>query len=121
MQKKLEDVISGVILSIGIPGCIVGAKYLAEAVKLTIEKPELKFSITKGLYKELAEKFQAKPGSIERGIRHAVDVSFNKSKIIELNKIFNIKIYTPNERPCNSELIALLAERIPYLMKNKTA
>ena len=121
MQNNLEETISGIILAIGIPSCIVGAKYLAEAIKLTMAKPELKYSITKGLYKELSEIFKAKPGSVERGIRHAIEVSFNKSKIVELNKIFNLKIYTANEKPCNSELIALLAERIPYLIKNNPA
>ena len=119
MDKTFDKILSDIILTLGISPSTVGSLYLSEAVKMMIEKPELKMSITKGLYKELAEKFNTKQANIERGIRHAIDVSCAKNRIVELNKIFKVKIYKRNERPSNSEIISLLAERIPYLMNKK--
>ena len=119
MNKNYDEILSNIILTLGISPSTVGSLHLTEAVKMMIERPELKMSITKGLYKELAEKFNTKCANVERAIRHALDVSFAKNRIIELNKIFKVKIYKRAERPSNSEIIALLAERIPYLINKK--
>ena len=116
-NKSLEETISDIIISIGIPPSIVGSAYMNEAVRLAIEQPKMLICITKSLYAEVAKKFDTKVANVERGIRHAIDVAWNKNRIITLNKIFNMIIYKEYERPCNSEIIALLAERIPHLMR----
>lgn len=115
--KSLDEIISDITISIGIPANIIGSAYISEAVKLVIHKPNVLLCITKELYPTIANKYNTKVANVERGIRHAIEVAWSKNRIIALNKIFNLNIYLESEKPCNSEFIALLAERIPHLMK----
>lgn len=115
--KSLDELISDITISIGIPASIIGSIYISEAVKLVIERPVLLSCITKELYPTIARKHNTKVANVERGIRHAIEVAWSKNRIIGLNKIFNLHIYQDSDKPCNSEFIALLAERIPHLMR----
>lgn len=115
-NKSLSEIISDITISLGIPVNIIGSTYISEAVKLAMEKPSILTSITKELYPTIARKFNTKTANVERAIRHAIDISWNKEKIVVLNEIFNLKIYVKSEKPCNSEFIALLSEKIPYLI-----
>ena len=69
-------------------------------------------SVTKKVYPVVAEKFETTACRVERGIRHALEVSYAKGKIIHLNKIFGIEVLTQNEKPTNSEFVALLADKL---------
>lgn len=110
---------SNILLQIGIPGNVAGSKYLLRAVEIAINNPSAVTSVTKKIYPILALEFNAKVGNIERAIRHAIDISWNKNKIVLLNQIFGVSIYSVNEKPANSEFIALLSERIPYMINCK--
>ena len=77
-------------------------KYKSEAIN----------SITKKLYPSIAEIFQTTPSKVERAIRHAIEVAWNRGKIENINAIFGIKIYNKGEKPTNGELIALVADKI---------
>ncbi len=106
------DKISNILISIGIPASIVGYRFLREAIDLAIKNPDAINAITKQLYPEVAKKFTTTSSSVERAIRHAIDVAWTKGKINNLNKIFNMDIYTRDEKPTNSEFIALIADKL---------
>ena len=109
---------SNVLLQIGIPGNVAGSKYLLRAVSIAVNNPNAVMNITKMIYPIIAMEYNSKTSNIERAIRHAIDISWNKNKIVHLNQIFGVNIYSSKEKPTNSEFIALLAERIPFLIKN---
>ena len=110
--KLVEERISTIFITVGIPANIKGYQFLREAVKLTIEKPEMINSITKQLYPSIAERFETTPSKVERAIRHAIEVAWNRGKIENINSLFGIKVYSTNEKPTNSEFIALIADKM---------
>ena len=83
-----------------------------EAIKMAIFEPDIINSITKRLYPTIAERFQTTPSKVERAIRHAIEVSWNRGKIENINNIFGIKVYSANEKPTNGEFIALVADKM---------
>ncbi|MDD4816140.1 MAG: sporulation transcription factor Spo0A [Clostridia bacterium] len=110
--KVVEEKISNVFITVGIPAHIKGYQFLREAIKLAIEKPEIINSITKRLYPSIAEKFETSSSKVERAIRHAIEVAWNRGKIENINNIFGIKVYNQNEKPTNGEFIALVADKM---------
>ena len=111
-SKSLDERITSIFLSIGIPAHIKGYQFLKEAIKLVIKKPEIINSITKQLYPSIARNFETSPSTVERAIRHAIEVAWNRGRIENLNTIFGYNIYTKNDKPTNGEFIALIADRL---------
>lgn len=111
-NKSLDEKIANLFISVGIPAHIKGYQFLREAIKMTIETPEIINSITKKLYPGIAERYQTTASKVERAIRHAIEVAWNRGKIENINNIFGIKIYAPNEKPTNGEFIALVADKL---------
>ena len=111
-QHGLDEKISNIFISIGIPANIKGYQFLREAVKLAVEEPEIIGSITKKLYPTIAERFSTSSSKVERGMRHAIEVAWNRGKIENINSLFGLKIYNSNEKPTNGELIALIADKM---------
>lgn len=111
-NKILDEKISNIFISIGIPAHIKGYQFLREAVKLAVEKPDIIGSITKKLYPTIAERFETSSSKVERGMRHAIEVAWNRGKIENINSLFGLKIYNSNEKPTNGELIALIADKM---------
>jgi len=111
-NRQLDEKISNIFISIGIPAHIKGYQFLREAVKLAVEKPEIIGSITKQLYPTIAERFETSSSKVERGMRHAIEVAWNRGKIENINSLFGLKIYSSNEKPTNGELIALIADKM---------
>ena len=111
-RREIEERISSIFLTVGIPAHIKGYQFLREAIKLSISHPEIINSITKELYPAIAEKFETSPSKVERAIRHAIEVAWNRGKIENINNIFGIKGYDNNEKPTNSEFIALISDKM---------
>lgn len=111
-SKQLDEKIANIFISIGIPAHIKGYQFLREAVKLAVVEPEIIGSITKRLYPTIAEKFETSSSKVERGMRHAIEVAWNRGKIENINSLFGLKIYSSNEKPTNGELIALIADKM---------
>lgn len=111
-SKIIEERISTIFITVGIPANIKGYQFLREAVKLTIEKPDMINNITKQLYPSIAERFETSASKVERAIRHAIEVAWNRGKIENINTLFGIKVYSSNEKPTNSEFIALIADKM---------
>jgi len=111
-DKVLDEKIANIFISIGIPAHIKGYHFLREAVKLAVVEPEIISSITKKLYPTIAEKFATSSSKVERGMRHAIEVAWNRGKIENINSLFGLQIYGANEKPTNGELIALIADKM---------
>ena len=108
----LEEKISEIFISIGIPPHIKGYGYLREGIKMTIERPYIINSVTKELYPSIAKKFATTPSKVERAIRHAIEVAWNRGRIDAINAIFGARIYLGTEKPTNSEFVALVADKL---------
>lgn len=111
-QKQMEEKISNIFITVGIPAHIKGYQFLREAIKMAVSDPSIINSITKRLYPDIAEKFETSPSKVERAIRHAIEVAWNRGKIENINTLFGIKVYSSTEKPTNGEFIALVADKM---------
>lgn len=111
-NKFLEEKITNIFITVGIPAHIKGYQYLREAIKMSIDNPEIINCITKKLYPSIAERFETSASKVERAIRHAIEVAWNRGKIENINTVFQIKVYDSNEKPTNGEFIALVADKM---------
>ncbi len=111
-NKLLEEKITNIFITVGIPAHIKGYHFLREAIKMAIENPEVVNSITKKLYPSIAERFDTSASKVERAIRHAIEVAWNRGKIENINSVFGVKVYSNNEKPTNGEFIALVADKM---------
>lgn len=111
-RHNLDERIANIFITVGIPAHIKGYQFLREAIKMAIETPNIVNSITKQLYPSIATRFDTSASKVERAIRHAIEVAWNRGKIENINGIFGIKIYTSNDKPTNGEFIALLADKM---------
>ena len=110
--NQIEEKITNIFITVGIPAHIKGYQFLREAIKLAISNPEIINSITKKLYPTIAEKYDTSASKVERAIRHAIEVDWNRGKIENINNLFGIKVYSSNEKPTNGEFIALVADKM---------
>lgn len=110
--NQIEEKITNIFITVGIPAHIKGYQFLREAIKLAIANPEIINSITKKLYPTIAEKYDTSASKVERAIRHAIEVAWNRGKIENINNLFGIKVYSSNEKPTNGEFIALVADKM---------
>lgn len=111
-NKALEEKITNIFITVGIPAHIKGYQFLREAIKMAIASPDIINSITKKLYPSIAERFDTSSSKVERAIRHAIEVAWNRGKIENINNLFGLKVYTSNEKPTNGEFIALVADKM---------
>ncbi len=111
-NKYLEEKITNIFITVGIPAHIKGYQFLREAIKMAIDNPEIINSITKKLYPSIAERFETSASKVERAIRHAIEVAWNRGKIENINALFGIRVYSNNEKPTNGEFIALVADKM---------
>jgi two-component system response regulator (stage 0 sporulation protein A) len=114
--KNLEERITNIFLVVGIPAHIKGYQFLREAIKMAVKEPEIINSITKKLYPGIAEHFDTTASKVERAIRHAIEVAWNRGKVENINDIFGYKVYTANDKPTNGEFIALVADKLSMEM-----
>lgn len=109
---SVEEKISDIFISIGIPPHIKGYGYLREGIKRMVEEPTLINNVTKVLYPGIAEKYGTTSSKVERAIRHAIEVAWNRGRIEAINAIFGTRVYLGTEKPTNSEFIALVADKL---------
>lgn len=110
--KSLDEKISNIFITVGIPAHIKGYQFLREAIKMAVDTPEIVNSITKKLYPNIATRFCTTPSKVERAIRHAIEVAWNRGKIENINSVFGLQVYNANEKPTNGEFIALVADKM---------
>lgn len=110
--KKIDERISHIFITVGIPAHIKGYQFLREAVKLAIENPSIINSITKQLYPSIAKSFSTTASKVERAIRHAIEVGWNRGRADRVNDIFGVKAFDRKDKPTNGEFIALIADKM---------
>lgn len=109
---SVDEKISNIFISIGIPPHIKGYQYLREGIKMAIENPSVINNVTKELYPNIGLKFDTTASKVERAIRHAIEVAWNRGRVDAINAIFGVRVYIGSERPTNSEFIALVADKL---------
>ncbi len=111
-SRLIDEKISNIFITVGIPAHIKGYQFLREAIKMAIDQPEIINSITKQLYPSIAIKFATSASKVERAIRHAIEVAWNRGRIENINTLFGVKVYGANDKPTNGEFIALVADKM---------
>lgn len=111
--SDLEELIAYHLLQLGIPRHIKGYKYVKEAIAMAVEQPDLIEAITKALYPAVAKKFNTTSSRVERAIRHAVEVGWDRIDIEVMDEYFGQTISSIKGKPTNSEFIAMFVDRIP--------
>jgi two-component system response regulator (stage 0 sporulation protein A) len=110
--RSLDEEITSIFLTIGIPAHIKGYQFLREAIKMVMDHPKMISAITKELYPGIAEQFETSASKVERAIRHAIEVAWSRGRIDNINHIFGYNVYTKNDKPTNGEFIALVADKL---------
>ena len=109
---SLEERIANLFLTVGIPAHIKGYQYLREAVKMAIDNPDVMGRITKELYPGIARRFGTTSSKVERAIRHAIEVAWNRGRIEALDEAFGRNVCSLDDKPTNGEFIALCSDRL---------
>lgn len=112
MENSLEADITNIIREIGIPAHIKGYQYIREAIMMTVNDINLLNYITKLLYPTIAKKYKTTSSSVERAIRHAIEVAWNRGRIDVLEELFGYTVSAGKGKPTNSEFIALIADKL---------
>ncbi len=116
-RNSLEIVITNILHEIGVPAHIKGYHYLRESIMLSVEDPDIINSITKQLYPTVAKKFSTTSSRVERAIRHAIEVAWDRGDIDVLNSYFGYTIHNERGKPTNSEFIAMIADKLRLNLK----
>ena len=117
-EPDIETQVTKIIHQIGVPAHIKGYQYLRTAIMLTIKDSDVINSVTKVLYPSVAKKYQTTTSRVERAIRHAIEVAWDRGDVDTLNSYFGYTIQNNRGKPTNSEFIAMIADnlRLKYKM-----
>lgn len=110
--EPVEVKVTNLIHDLGVPAHIKGYQYLREAIIMAVANEEIINAVTKSLYPLLANKYETTPSRVERAIRHAIEVAWNRGEIAVHDKIFGYTVNSNKGKPTNSEFIALIADKI---------
>ncbi len=113
----IEMMVTNIIHEIGIPAHIKGYQYLRHAIMMVVDDLDIINSITKELYPTVAKDFNTTPSRVERAIRHAIEVAWDRGDTEVLNSFFGYTIANSKGKPTNSEFIAMIADRLRLQMK----
>lgn len=113
----LETQVTQIIHQIGVPAHIKGYQYLRTAILMTISDSEIINSVTKILYPSVAKKYATTTSRVERAIRHAIEVAWDRGDVDTLNSYFGYTIQNNRGKPTNSEFIAMIADNLRLKLK----
>ncbi|MGI6181600.1 MAG: sporulation transcription factor Spo0A [Agathobaculum sp.] len=121
-EKQEEDMalevrVTEVIHQVGVPAHIKGYQYLREAIMMTVEDMDAVSAITKVLYPSIAKKFKTTSSRVERAIRHAIEVAWDRGDIETLQSYFGYTVSGVKGKPTNSEFISMIADRLRLQMR----
>ncbi len=116
-DADLEVIVSDIMHQIGVPAHIKGYQYLREAIILSIGDSEMMNSVTKVLYPTVAKTFGTTSSRVERAIRHAIEVAWDRGDVDVLSSYFGYTIQSARGKPTNSEFIAMISDKLRLRMK----
>jgi len=108
----LEAEITNIIHEIGVPAHIKGYMYLRDAITMVVNNMELLSAVTKQLYPSIAKKYNTTASRVERAIRHAIEVAWNRGQVDTIDKLFGYTVHNTKGKPTNSEFIAMVADKL---------
>ena len=120
-KNSIESMVTGIIHEIGVPAHIKGYQYLREAIIIAVNDMDVINAITKVLYPQVAKTFQTTPSRVERAIRHAIEVAWDRGDLDTLQRFFGYTVSNTKGKPTNSEFIALIADRLQLQLKSAQA
>ena len=115
--ESTDEQITNLFLTLGIPAHIKGYQYLREAIMMAVEDIESVSAITKVLYPSIAKKFKTTSSRVERAIRHAIEVAWDRGDIETLQNYFGYTVSGVKGKPTNSEFISMIADRLRLQMR----
>ena len=118
-NNGIEAMVTGIIHEIGVPAHIKGYQYLREAIIIAVGDMDVINAITKVLYPQVAKTFQTTPSRVERAIRHAIEVAWDRGDLDTLQRFFGYTVSNTKGKPTNSEFIALIADKLQLQLKNQ--
>ena len=116
---SLENQVTAIIHEVGVPAHIKGYQYLREAIMIAVNDMDVINAVTKVLYPEVAKRFNTTPSRVERAIRHAIEVAWDRGDLETLQKYFGYTVSNAKGKPTNSEFIAMIADRLQLQQKEK--
>ena len=116
--QSIEALVTGIIHEIGVPAHIKGYQYLREAIIIAVNDMDVINAITKVLYPQVAKTFQTTPSRVERAIRHAIEVAWDRGDLDTLQRFFGYTVSNTKGKPTNSEFIALIADKLQLQLKS---
>lgn len=116
-EPDLEVIVSDIMHELGVPAHIKGYQYLRDAIILSVNNPEMMNSVTKVLYPTVAKHFETTSSRVERAIRHAIEVAWDRGDIDVLSSYFGYTIQNSRGKPTNSEFIAMIADKLRLKLK----
>lgn len=111
-NRSIDAEVTSIIHEIGIPAHIKGYRYLREAILMVVTRVELLGGVTKELYPTIARNHQTTPSRVERAIRHAIEVAWNRGNVEVINGLFGHTVNRERGKPTNSEFIAMVADKL---------
>ena len=117
-KTSIETLVTGIIHEIGVPAHIKGYQYLREAIIIAVNDMDVINAITKVLYPQVAKTFQTTPSRVERAIRHAIEVAWDRGDLDTLQRFFGYTVSNTKGKPTNSEFIALIADKLSLQLKS---
>ena len=115
----LEAEVTAILHEVGVPAHIKGYQYVREAIILTVQNMDVINAVTKVLYPEVAKRFHTTPSRVERAIRHAIEVAWDRGDLETLQGYFGYTVNSAKGKPTNSEFIAMIADRIRLRRRNQ--
>lgn len=110
--RNLDVEVTKIIHQMGVPAHIKGYQYLRDAIMLVIDDVSLLGAVTKELYPMIAEKYHTTPSRVERAIRHAIELAWDRGNVDMMNRFFGYTINVERGKPTNSEFIAMIADKV---------
>lgn len=110
--RNLDVEVTNIIHQMGVPAHIKGYQYLRDAIILVINEINLLGAVTKELYPMIAQKYMTTPSRVERAIRHAIELAWDRGNVEMMNKFFGYTINVERGKPTNSEFIAMIADKL---------
>lgn len=110
--KNLDVAVTNVIHEMGVPAHVKGYQYLRDAILMVIEEVNLLGAVTKELYPMIAQKYSTTPSRVERAIRHAIELAWDRGNVEMMGKFFGYTINLERGKPTNSEFIAMVADKL---------
>ena len=117
-KPNIEAMVTSIIHEIGVPAHIKGYQYLREAIIIAVNDMDVINAITKVLYPQVAKAFQTTPSRVERAIRHAIEVAWDRGDLDTLQRFFGYTVSNTKGKPTNSEFIALIADKLQLQLKS---